>query len=1099
MRHKLYFLNILFLFLFTIGTRNSNAQVTVYSSDSLSCTVLCTTLNAVVEGDSPTDAGITSDDVYSILHGIGFTFNYYGTNYTQVVIGANGTLDFNVADATAGDPWPITAPLLGNPSKYNNICGPWCDIDIFYTGTPVGSETYSTDGVAPFRKFAVTWCGCSMYSCGTQHTTTQIILYETTNIIEVHIAQKPVCTSWNPSSPPGAGGMAIVGVQNATGTAATTAPGRDFPSIWSIPPSEAWRFTPAGGGTSYTVASIPYAPIPLASSAVYWYNATTGAYLGTGTSLVVCPATRTTYKAGALGCADTSFGYYTVTPSGSLSITTTSTNPTLCGACDGTITIHGLTPGLSDTINYMLGGVAQPRVVAIVPVGGTITLTGLCSGNYTNIIARQGLCSSLPAAVTLADPPISISSVSTVNPSLCSVADGQLVLHGLYASHSFTVNYNFNGVAQPPVSSTSSVTGTITLTGLCAGVYDNIIASYGACITPPVGPYTLNNPPISISSVAHINPSACGVCDGTITLSGLYPGHSFNIAYNYNGVAQTPLVMTTSSTGTIILTGLCTDPLTGMGVYSNIVASFTGPCPAPACTTAPVAVTLIAPAPPVFNLTASTNPSQCGYCDGTITISGVPPLTLDTIFYSINGVPHVYVVESLPDGTLHMIGLCAGAYTAFTVKVGPCTSNVIGTATLGAPPIVPGFSDAIHYGCNGDTVFFTNSSTSPGILYYRWDFGDGHSDTATNPYHIYAQGVYTVTMIATNFRCDSSAKLTVTLLHPLHAAFRLTPDLICQGSQVSFTNKTDSLSSPPLAYQWFFGDGNTGNSINPNHIYLFTGTYTVKLVASNFIPCFDTASAIVQADSISPVYIGLTDSVLCRSTSVTFDGTYTTIGNTGVTWHFGDGDSTLNINPVTHSYDGTGTFIVTATAHYRICSDISTSRTVNLFNAPNVYIGQDTTICPGGEAIILSDRNSVVNLAAKYKWSTGQTTPTIAVSTPGTYSVDVNIDGCHSTDSIHVLSDCYMNVPNVFTPNGDGSNDYFYPRKYLTKGLVAFKMDIYNRWGQLIFQTTAIDGSGWDGKLNNVDQPVGVYIYNIDATFKDGQKEHHQGNVTLLR
>jgi gliding motility-associated-like protein len=60
-------------------------------------------------------------------------------------------------------------------------------------------------------------------------------------------------------------------------------------------------------------------------------------------------------------------------------------------------------------------------------------------------------------------------------------------------------------------------------------------------------------------------------------------------------------------------------------------------------------------------------------------------------------------------------------------------------------------------------------------------------------------------------------------------------------------------------------------------------------------------------------------------------------------------------------------------------------------------------------------------------------------------------------------------------------------------------MNIYNRWGQLIFETSALDGRGWDGKLNDIPQPEGVYVYVIDAIFKDGQKEHHQGNVTLLR
>jgi gliding motility-associated-like protein len=60
-------------------------------------------------------------------------------------------------------------------------------------------------------------------------------------------------------------------------------------------------------------------------------------------------------------------------------------------------------------------------------------------------------------------------------------------------------------------------------------------------------------------------------------------------------------------------------------------------------------------------------------------------------------------------------------------------------------------------------------------------------------------------------------------------------------------------------------------------------------------------------------------------------------------------------------------------------------------------------------------------------------------------------------------------------------------------------MDIYNRWGQLIFTTNSLDGRGWDGKFNDVPQPVGVYIYVIDAKFKDAEKQHRQGNITLLR
>jgi gliding motility-associated-like protein len=78
-------------------------------------------------------------------------------------------------------------------------------------------------------------------------------------------------------------------------------------------------------------------------------------------------------------------------------------------------------------------------------------------------------------------------------------------------------------------------------------------------------------------------------------------------------------------------------------------------------------------------------------------------------------------------------------------------------------------------------------------------------------------------------------------------------------------------------------------------------------------------------------------------------------------------------------------------------------------------------------------------------------------------------------------------------------NDYFFPRTLLSRGLTEFSMHIYNRWGQEIFVSNTLDGRGWDGKLNDVPQPEGVYIFVIDATFKDGQHEHHQGNVSLLR
>jgi gliding motility-associated-like protein len=205
-----------------------------------------------------------------------------------------------------------------------------------------------------------------------------------------------------------------------------------------------------------------------------------------------------------------------------------------------------------------------------------------------------------------------------------------------------------------------------------------------------------------------------------------------------------------------------------------------------------------------------------------------------------------------------------------------------------------------------------------------------------------------------------------------------------------------------------------------------------------------------------------------------------------------------NVNPVMHSYDKDGYYTVNLSVIYRACPDTSASRSVQIFDSPPVYVGADTSICPGSNPIEIGDISGKY-ANARWLWNTGETTPVIRVVEPGTYYASVREKGCEGTDTIVVANNCYMDIPNAFTPNGDGMNDYFFPRNLLARGLTAFKMDIYNRWGQLIFTTDNTNGRGWDGRFNDVPQPEGVYVYIIDATFKDGQKESKKGNVTLLK
>lgn len=109
------------------------------------------------------------------------------------------------------------------------------------------------------------------------------------------------------------------------------------------------------------------------------------------------------------------------------------------------------------------------------------------------------------------------------------------------------------------------------------------------------------------------------------------------------------------------------------------------------------------------------------------------------------------------------------------------------------------------------------------------------------------------------------------------------------------------------------------------------------------------------------------------------------------------------------------------------------------------------------------------------------------------------VAGCNSTDSVEVRNDCYLDIPNAFSPNGDGMNDYFFPRQLLSSSVNFFHLQIYNRWGLLIYEATRPDGRGWDGKFNDVPQPQGVYVYQIDAQIGNAAMQHFHGNVTLLR
>jgi len=410
------------------------------------------------------------------------------------------------------------------------------------------------------------------------------------------------------------------------------------------------------------------------------------------------------------------------------------------------------------------------------------------------------------------------------------------------------------------------------------------------------------------------------------------------------------------------------------------------------------------------------------------------------------------------------------------------------------------FDYEIVKGCDEDTVIFTNLS-SPGQS--LWNFGDNPSlyDTTTNPVHVYSsQGNYAVRLKLTDsIGCTDSMLKFVDTRHEINAVFGQSVDSICQSGNnnvIFFDQSTGDINS----WFWDFGDGSTSTQQSPTHAYTVAGTYTITLIVQEAgLPCTDTAYGAIYVDSTPYIAVMADRDTVCSGERINFSLDYLETA-TALTWDFGDGSSLtgLNASPY-HSYDNADSYTVSVKADFPVCNSVNDNIKIWVKPFPIVNLGPDTTICLNGASYSLLDTVNLSNPDIKWTWNTGDTTAILKIVHPGSYSVEADLNGCKTTDEIVVRKDCYTDVPNAFTPNNDGVNDYFFPRQFLSEGVKAFTLTIFNRWGEKIFETTNFDGRGWDGKLNGKEQPVGVYVYIIDVVYKNKASEHYEGNVTLIR
>lgn len=179
---------------------------------------------------------LNTDDLHSGIIPIGFEFCFFGNTYSELVVSTNGYVTFDPSMANTGSPWSIGQPAPNPGVPDNAIMAPWQDINPQTTFFTVPAINYHTYGIAPYRKFVITYKNVSMFSCEDMTFSNQIVLYETLNIIDINIADKQLCATWND-------GAAIQGIENADGTEAYIVHGRNYPDQWTSN-GDSYRFIP---------------------------------------------------------------------------------------------------------------------------------------------------------------------------------------------------------------------------------------------------------------------------------------------------------------------------------------------------------------------------------------------------------------------------------------------------------------------------------------------------------------------------------------------------------------------------------------------------------------------------------------------------------------------------------------------------------------------------------------------------------------------------------------------------------------------------------------------------------------------------------------
>lgn len=1100
-----------------------------YTLNSSSTVSGCAPVYVQPNDPAGTPTNLVIDDTYSSVINIGFPFPFFGTTYNSLIASTNGLVSFDVSKANGFAHFAIPNNLPSTSYDRAIIMGAYHDLDPSIGSSPTQRIQYQGFGVAPHRRWVFSIYKVPLYSttgaCDPLiENTQQIILYESTGIIEVTIFSKQICTAWQ-------NGKAMIGMQDFNRTNFIMVPNRRAldPAWGTVNMNESWRFVPASGQSLFK-------RVELYDIVGTFITTGTVVNLGNGTLEAsfpnICPpaGATTSYIVRSVyekidDPAVEIFGTDTIRitkgPPADLNATASS-SPTSCGPPAGTITVT--VPTGTAPFTYVLDGGAPQTVAA-----STYTFTNVAVGPHTVVVTdASGVCNSIvPITVTQNN---NLTANAIPNGTSCSgVNNGSISVTPTAGTAPYTFILNPGNIIQAG--------STALYTGLAAGSYTITITDASGCTTATPLTATVNSGAGLSVNTSQTATSCAGAANGSITVTPT------NGAGPFTFVLDGTLTQTGATTTFINLTS---------GLHTVVVSDASG------CVSNPIPVNITAG--PSLTTTATHTDVLCnGGATGTITVAvpaaGTPPYeySLDNTTWQVSNIFN---------------GLLAGTFTVYFRESNGCTGQL--TQIISEPVVLNTTSTSTAAVCNGQNNGIISISASGGVSPYQYSIDAGANWQSSNTFNVPA-GIYTVIIRDAN-QCTSARNETVTEPSALTAS-AATSNASCNGgndgtitvsatggntnyeysidgvtfqgsnlfnvapgpytvtvkdnlgctypfttvvgltNNLTFTPQTDpticeskstqlQLISNATQYTWTPSAGLSSTTIaNPVANPTVTTTYTVTATLGQ---C--NADDIVTVNvNAAPIPNAGTDAFIC------YGQTYTLQGSGGIQYTWTPSSylsSTSGANPVSNPAK-TITYTLSKVIDAMGCESLITDDII-LDVTPPIKVTTfpfDTIGYPGDKFQLLAV--AAVPTANIYTWSPATrltngniANPIVTVGNIGEdilYQVTVSTSaGCKGEGYVRLRvykgPDIY--VPTGFTPNGDGKNDKFYPFPVGIKTINYFR--VFNRWGQLVFSTAKLY-DGWDGTGNGTAQATGTYIWMAEGVTNDNKLITKKGTITLIR